>query len=65
MRTALFLAAGFLILGGALILAKLFAQNFPSAPTWAIVGFGAFWLAVTGFNMGVGVRRLRTRPQTQ
>ena len=57
MRTALFLAAGFLVLGGALILARLFHENFPAAATWSVVAFGAFWLAVTGFNMWVGVNR--------
>ena len=57
MRTALFLAAGFLVLGGALILAKLFHQNFPAAATWCVVAFAALWLAATGFNMWVGVTR--------
>ena len=57
MRTALFLAAGFLVLGGALILAKLFQQNFPAAATGGVVAFGVFWLAVTGFNMWAGVTR--------
>jgi hypothetical protein len=57
MRTALFLAAGFLILGGALILAKLFSHNFPVAATWSVVAFVLFWLAATGFNMWVGVSR--------
>jgi hypothetical protein len=57
MRTALFLAAGFLILGGALILAKLFSHNFPAAATWSVVAFVLFWLAATGFNMWVGVSR--------
>jgi hypothetical protein len=57
MRTALFLAAGFLILAGALILAKLFNHNFPAAATWSVVAFVLFWLAATGFNMWVGVSR--------
>jgi hypothetical protein len=57
MRTALFLASGFLILGGALILAKLFHENFPAAPTYGVVAFAVFWLAATGFNMWTGVSR--------
>jgi hypothetical protein len=57
MRTALFLASGFLILGGVLILARLFHQNFPAAATWGVVAFALFWLAATGFNMWTGVSR--------
>jgi hypothetical protein len=57
MRTTLFLASGFLILAGALILAKLFHENFPHAATYNVVGFALFWLAATGFNMWTGVSR--------
>ena len=57
MRTALFLTSGFLLLGGALILAKLFSQNVPAAATWSVVAFVLLWLAATGFNMWVGVSR--------
>ncbi|MFO1310992.1 MAG: hypothetical protein U1F41_02895 [Burkholderiales bacterium] len=57
MRTALFLASGFLLLGGTLILARLFAQNVPSVATGSVVAFGLVWLAVTGANMWIGVNR--------
>jgi hypothetical protein len=57
MRTALFLTSGFLLLGGALILAKLFSHNVPGAATYSVVAFIVFWLAATGFNMWVGVSR--------
>lgn len=57
MRTTLFLVSGFLILGGALVLARLFSHDFPAAATWGVVAFGIVWLAVTGFNMWVGVSR--------
>ena len=55
MRTALFLAAGLLMLGGALILAKLFNPNLPGAATWIVVAFGVLWLAASGLNMWIGV----------
>jgi uncharacterized membrane protein len=57
MRTALFLASGFFLLAAFMILGKLFSQNFPSATTWATVGFIALWLAVTGANMWVGITK--------
>lgn len=62
MRTALFLASGFLLLAAALILAKLFSQNLPSATTWATAGFALLWLAVTGANMWVGVTKAGYSP---
>jgi hypothetical protein len=57
MRTALFLLAGFLLLAAFLVLAKLFSANFPSATRWATIAFVATWLAVTAFNMWVGVTK--------
>ena len=57
MRTALFLLAGFLLLAALLILARLFAENYPSATTWATFGFVLLWLLVTAVNMWVGVNR--------
>jgi putative effector of murein hydrolase LrgA (UPF0299 family) len=57
-RTTLFLLAGFLVLAGFLILAKLFSENYPAATTWAIAGFLALWLALTAFNMWVGVAKV-------
>lgn len=57
MRTALFLASGFLLLASFLILARLFAENFPSATTWATAAFVGLWLLVTAANMWVGVAK--------
>lgn len=57
MRTALFLLAGFLLLGASTVLARLFAPSYPSAPTIATAVFLAAWLALTGFNLWVGVSR--------
>jgi len=55
MRTGLFLLAGFLLLAASLVLAKLFSENYPSATAVATAVFVALWLALTGFNMWVGV----------
>jgi hypothetical protein len=57
MRTALFLLASVLLLGGIQIVAKLFGHNYPSATLWGTVAFIAIWLAVTVLNMWVGVAR--------
>ena len=57
MRTGLFLLAGLLLLAGSLVLAKLFAANFPSSSAVATGVFLLFWLALTGFNMWVGVSK--------
>ncbi len=57
MRTALILAAGFLLLGALAVFSRLFVQHFPGATTWAVAGFVALWLAATGFNMWVGVAK--------
>ncbi|MGR4867440.1 hypothetical protein ACIPRI_01080 [Variovorax sp. LARHSF232] len=57
MRTALFLAAGFLLLAAFFILARLFSQNYPAAGSWATWAFLLLWLAVTGANMWVGVNK--------
>ncbi len=58
MRTGLFLLAGFLLLGAAWVLAKLFSHDYPSsAPTFATAAFLLLWLALTGFNMWVGVAK--------
>jgi hypothetical protein len=56
-RTGPFLLAGFLLLAAAIILSKLFSENFPSAATVAVGVFVFLWLALTGFNMWVGVTR--------
>jgi hypothetical protein len=57
MRTALFLVASLLLLAAIQIVARLFAQNYPAATLWGTVAFIAVWLAVTSFNMWVGVAR--------
>jgi len=57
MRTALFLLAGFLLLGASAILSRLFAPAYPSAPTVATIAFVAAWLALTTFNLWVGVSK--------
>jgi hypothetical protein len=57
MRTALFLLAGFLLLGASTIVGRLFAPSYPSAPTVATVAFLALWLALTSFNLWVGVEK--------
>ena len=57
MRTGLFLLAGFLLLASFFIVGKLFSENFPAAMPVATAGFLVLWLALTGFNMWVGVTR--------
>ena len=57
MRTALFLLAGFLLLGAALLLGKLFSTHYPGAAFAATVAYVALWFIVAGANMWVGVAR--------
>ena len=57
MRTGLFLLAGLLLVGAALILGKLFAPEIPAARFWALGLALVAWLLVTGFNLWVGVTR--------
>jgi hypothetical protein len=57
MRTALFLAAGFLLLGATLLLGKLFSSNYPGATAAATVIYLALWLVIAGANMWVGVAK--------
>ena len=57
MRTLLFLVAGLLLLAAFLLLAKLFATQFPDAPRVATLSFLVLWLIVAGFNMWLGVSR--------
>jgi hypothetical protein len=57
MRTSLFLLAGFLLLAASLVLARLFSSNYPSATSVATTTFVVLWLALTGFNMWVGVTK--------
>lgn len=57
MRTALFILAGFLLLGASFVLARLFSHDYPAAPTVATVAFLALWLGLTAFNLWTGVSR--------
>jgi len=57
MRTALFLLVGFLLLAAALILGRLFAENYPGATTIATVVFVALWFVIAAFNMWTGVTK--------
>jgi uncharacterized membrane protein YwaF len=57
MRTALFLAAGFLLLAALLILARLFSPHYPEANRWATIGFVVLWCAIAAANMAVGVAK--------
>jgi len=57
MRTALFLIAGFLLLGASLLLGKLFSANYPGATFAATVAYIALWLVIAGANMWVGVAK--------
>ena len=57
MRTILFLTSGLLLMASLLIVAKLFAEHFPSAPNWAVALGLSLWLAATGANMWIGVSK--------
>jgi hypothetical protein len=57
MRTALFLTAGFLLLGASLLVGKLFSTNYPGATFIATIIYVALWLLISGFNMWVGVAK--------
>lgn len=57
MRTALFLLAGFLLLGASLLLGRLFSANYPGATFAATVTYVALWLIIAGVNMWVGVAK--------
>jgi len=57
MRTVLFLTAGILLMASLLIVGKLFSENFPTAPGWALAFGLIVWLALTGTNMWIGVSR--------
>jgi hypothetical protein len=57
MRTALFLVAGLLLLGAALLLGKLLSTHYPGATFVATVAYVALWLIIAGLNMWVGVAK--------
>jgi uncharacterized membrane protein len=56
-RTALFRTSGLLVLASVLILARLFSEQFPSAPNVALAFGLSLWLAATGTNMWIGVSK--------
>ena len=57
MRTALFLLVGFLLLAACLLLGRLFSATFPGSTSAATGAFIAVWLALSAFNLWVGVAR--------
>ena len=57
MRTVMFLAAGLLLMGAALILGKLFSNYIPGAARGSAVAFIVVWLAFAALNMGIGVAK--------
>jgi len=57
MRTGLFLLAGLLLLGAALLLGKLFSSHYPGATFAATVAYVALWLIISSVNMWVGVAK--------
>ena len=57
MRTMLFLAAGFMLMGGFLLVGKLFGEQFPASTRLATLLFAAIWLIVAVVNMSLGVTR--------
>jgi hypothetical protein len=57
MRTALFLVSGVLLMGGFLLLGKVFAGQYPEAPRVATLTFVVAWFLVAGVNMWLGVAR--------
>jgi len=57
MRIALFLIAGLLLLGAALLLGRLFSSHYPGATFVATIAYVALWLIIAGANMWVGVAK--------
>jgi hypothetical protein len=57
MRTALLLIAGFLLLGAALLLGKLFSGNYPHATAAATVVYLALWFIIATANLWTGVTK--------
>ena len=55
MRTPLFILAGFMLVGAAGILGKLFLETYPTASTWAAGLFVVMWFALSATNMIAGV----------
>jgi hypothetical protein len=57
MRTLLFLLAGFLLMGGFLLLGKLFAGHYPDSARVAMVAFIVVWFVIAAANMWLGVAK--------
>jgi hypothetical protein len=57
MRTLLFLVSGLLLMGGFLLLGKLFAGQFPGSVRAATFAFIAGWFVVAAVNMWLGVAK--------
>ena len=57
MRTALFLLVGFLLLGACVLLGRLFSANYPGAAFAVTLIFVVIWLAISCFNLWVGVAK--------
>ncbi len=57
MRTILFLLAGLLLMGGFLLLGKLFAGQYPESARVATLAFIVVWFVIAGANMWLGVAR--------
>jgi hypothetical protein len=57
MRTALFLLAGLFLMAAALILAKLLTPEVPAARQCLLGLAVTAWLALTAFNLWVGVSK--------
>ena len=55
MRTALFLVSGILLMGGFLLLGKLFTGQYPEASRVATLTFVVIWFVVAAVNMWLGV----------
>jgi hypothetical protein len=49
--------SGVLLMGGFLLLGKLFSGQYPDAPRVATLAFAAVWFAVAGLNMWLGIAR--------
>ena len=57
MRTVLFLVSGLLLMGGFLLLGKLFTGQYPESSRVATFSFVAVWFVVAAVNMWLGVAR--------
>ena len=57
MRTVQFLVAGLLLMGGFLLVGKLFSGQFAEALRVATWAFVVVWLAVAAVNMWAGVAK--------